>query len=357
VFPDGRTVHVPSDGKPLSGYAVALADVERRGGSPSAAHNNGVETGKTNFFAKLLGFGKNKTDEEIEPDTPAAQMKVAEAAPKPKQLGVWRRVPGVAADEASPKAEANPETARAEPALPGLAVPLPKDRPSNYQLAATALPERLARPASSAAHPPNDIFSARGFWAGLPVAESSEVSGARRRPIETASADPGATGSIGPFATPEYKDRVAPETALAYAAQPGLTQSASRAAPTSPTIPRTTAVATSVALKRSDAVTSQSLGEIAAALPPVPARPGQRYDDPWIRATAMTPSVERFMNTMLFGMPDFRNLQPLLAQPTSVIVMTFSGDPHLGMTTAQFSGPAVVFVATATFSNRSAALR
>ncbi|MGE3150729.1 MAG: DUF882 domain-containing protein, partial [Pseudorhodoplanes sp.] len=36
VFPNGRTVHVPSDGKPLAGYALALADVERRGASPSA---------------------------------------------------------------------------------------------------------------------------------------------------------------------------------------------------------------------------------------------------------------------------------------------------------------------------------
>ena len=31
VFPDGRTVHVPSDGKPLKGYELALADIEKRG--------------------------------------------------------------------------------------------------------------------------------------------------------------------------------------------------------------------------------------------------------------------------------------------------------------------------------------
>ena len=27
VFPDGRTVHIPTDGRPLPGYALALADV------------------------------------------------------------------------------------------------------------------------------------------------------------------------------------------------------------------------------------------------------------------------------------------------------------------------------------------
>jgi uncharacterized protein YcbK (DUF882 family) len=35
VFPDGRTVHVPDDGHPLAGYALALQDVEKRGGHPS----------------------------------------------------------------------------------------------------------------------------------------------------------------------------------------------------------------------------------------------------------------------------------------------------------------------------------
>ncbi|MBX9638965.1 MAG: DUF882 domain-containing protein, partial [Mycobacteriaceae bacterium] len=35
VFPDGRTVHLPTTGQPLSGYALAFADVSRRGSAPS----------------------------------------------------------------------------------------------------------------------------------------------------------------------------------------------------------------------------------------------------------------------------------------------------------------------------------
>ena len=35
VFPDGRTVHIPTDGRPLPGYALALADIEKRGATPS----------------------------------------------------------------------------------------------------------------------------------------------------------------------------------------------------------------------------------------------------------------------------------------------------------------------------------
>src|SRR5262249_24370549 len=33
VFPDGRTVHVPTDGRPLPGYALALADIQKCGSS------------------------------------------------------------------------------------------------------------------------------------------------------------------------------------------------------------------------------------------------------------------------------------------------------------------------------------
>ena len=35
IFPNGRTVHIPADGHPLPGYALALADVERHGAVPS----------------------------------------------------------------------------------------------------------------------------------------------------------------------------------------------------------------------------------------------------------------------------------------------------------------------------------
>src|SRR5215471_5593582 len=47
VFPNGRTVHIPSDGQPLKNYALAMADVQKRGGSPSqmsldAAREGGV---------------------------------------------------------------------------------------------------------------------------------------------------------------------------------------------------------------------------------------------------------------------------------------------------------------------------
>jgi uncharacterized protein YcbK (DUF882 family) len=32
IFPDGKTVHIPSDGKPMPGYALAMAELESKGG-------------------------------------------------------------------------------------------------------------------------------------------------------------------------------------------------------------------------------------------------------------------------------------------------------------------------------------
>ena len=50
VFPDGKTVQIPSDGKPLPGYALALAEIKQRGNAPSdnsidAARSSGVDVG------------------------------------------------------------------------------------------------------------------------------------------------------------------------------------------------------------------------------------------------------------------------------------------------------------------------
>ena len=42
VFPNGRTVHVPSDDHPLPGYALALADIAKRGSSPPSQSSLGA---------------------------------------------------------------------------------------------------------------------------------------------------------------------------------------------------------------------------------------------------------------------------------------------------------------------------
>jgi len=69
LFPDGKTVHVPSDGKPLEGYNQALAAYNaRKGALPSIVvareekKKNKAE--KTPLFAGLFGNKKNKTPKQ-----------------------------------------------------------------------------------------------------------------------------------------------------------------------------------------------------------------------------------------------------------------------------------------------------
>src|SRR3984893_13194475 len=59
VFPDGRTVHVPSDGKPLKGYELALADIEKRGSGDDASAKS-----KPGLFASLFKGKSNDEDDE-----------------------------------------------------------------------------------------------------------------------------------------------------------------------------------------------------------------------------------------------------------------------------------------------------
>src|SRR5580692_10213887 len=93
VFPDERTVHVPSDGAPLKGYELARAEIEKRGTGDDAA----TVKSRPGLFASLFKGKSNDEDDE-----------------------------GGSAPAASDKTPAAPVTAAAKPAD---AVPVPRCRP------------------------------------------------------------------------------------------------------------------------------------------------------------------------------------------------------------------------------------
>ena len=65
LFPDGRTVHLPSNGGPLKGYELARADIEKRGNGDDAA-----TVGKMpSLFASLFRVSKSN-DEDDEGSAP-----------------------------------------------------------------------------------------------------------------------------------------------------------------------------------------------------------------------------------------------------------------------------------------------
>jgi hypothetical protein len=120
-------------------------------------------------------------------------------------------------------------------------------------------------------------------------------------------------------------------------------------------VPRASSPAdTTIAVKRSD--------DRPSVLPPrdritSAVRIGDRFDDPWMRAMIVSPSAQDFLRTTLLGATDFRNLGPHMHKPAGSVLMTFTNDPHLGMTCEKFAGSAVVFVSTITFGTaRTAAL-
>ncbi len=359
LFPDGRTVHTSSDGQPLAGYALALADIERRGGSASpaalaAARIDGVNGnedvtasvaakrsgGKRNVFAKMFGFGK---DEDEDAD--------AAVAPPPSP-----RTPAVTARAAVPP-PVPIRTVKVEPAPApaAIAVPLPHARPAPVAIAAAPLPAPLPppRPVAVASVKSEDVIAMRGYWNGA-VEAGPALPPPVMRParFETASADPLTTASVGS----QSAERTAASMAFAYATP--ASGAAKRASPMGSSLPRMPAMPlvepvradTTIVVKQAIAPLSAP-AEIRAA-----AANGTRFDDPWMRATMITPSAHSFLTATRLGAHDMRPLRDFMHKPPSSVVMTFSADPHYGMVAERFSGRAVVFLATATFGNRTAAL-
>ena len=75
----------------------------------------------------------------------------------------------------------------------------------------------------------------------------------------------------------------------------------------------------------------------------------ERLDDPWLRGLVLATSVQNSLVVTQVGDPDFAGLTQFMRKPGSSVLMTFSSDPHLGMTDGQFTGSAVVFPTTVTF--------
>ena len=185
---------------------------------------------------------------------------------------------------------------------------------------------------------PNNLFDNRGYWRGaVETGANLPPPAAADSPFEIASADPTATGS-------------AAKAALAYAAE-SETPAPARARPMGSTMPRLPATATVIPAPSNTTVVVK---------PPLTAAMSQitgTLADPWLRAAMLTPSVSGFMTATRLGAADPRPLHDLLHKPSQSLVMTFSADPHLGMVADRFSGSAVVFLATATFSTQTASLQ
>ena len=392
VFPDGRTVHIPSDGKPLPGYAVALAEIRKRDGMPSelsldAARSAGVNVetalasngrAPVNPFAKLLGLARDDEEDEA---APAATATVASAA-TPVQA---KPAASVRIASAPPAIEKKTEPSSADAGADKLAGDTAK--PKLVQVAALLPPA----PSSVASEPadrtkaatPNDVIRVRGYWQGPP--DGMAVAPSARPPVRDASTKPSnakaATAAIGgPFH--DLRDDAAPGVTFAYAEQPpahpppttstAVTGIAMLHAPAISAQPQVRSEqplhpeepdadaqvapnGTTIVMKR---VASQIASTIlnASASSVIAIKAGVRLENPWLRAVLVAPSVHRFLTTMALGARDFRSLAALMVKPRSSVMMTFAADPNPGLDHEHFSGPAVVFVSTVSYPTTRTAI-
>ncbi|ANY80505.1 hypothetical protein BB934_21620 [Microvirga ossetica] len=113
LFPDGKTLHLPSNGKPLSGYELAKAEIPARNAGMAMQASAGGGPSIGGLFANL--FGRKNAAPAPETAKPSTATMVASADPE--------SIPAVVQ-----------------------AVPLPPQRPREIQLANALVPE----PASDA---------------------------------------------------------------------------------------------------------------------------------------------------------------------------------------------------------------
>ncbi len=231
----------------------------------------------------------------------------------------------------------------------------PEAAPSGgFNLASASSQPVLAapRPAQAASLiSANDIINERGYWQGLVETPARPVPPAdipEARPAAVAEAPitgSVARGSLAPWPMP---DRAPARDAMAYA-------SPSVPVETRPGQASKARVVAKLPGQRDG--TTDTTAKQGARPGPASVKVGERFNNPWMRAMIVSPSAIEFMSTSLYGAPDTASLRPHLAKPASTVMMTFSDDPHLGMSSEQFRGNAVVFVATVTFRQRTAALR
>ena len=317
VFPDGRTVHLPSDGKPLKGYRAGAAPTSR---SAAMATMRPVSSKPSLFLASL--FRGKSADEDDEGAAPrragqdragkAADVKVAEVKPaEPKirrsgadaarQTGRRRRVParlGRRPDRAGRQGRRKPASrltkTEAEAADPGRHHQRPRllgrhaaaeaghARPRSPRSAParpSPPPIRNRPPAFPTARcrrwpmrrPPSPVERAHVVAASAPIPRSVRPASAARNPMAVTNDHHG-----------------------------GRQERAGRARPGS-------VVATSTRL--------------AAA---------SRDNDVWMRAMILAPSASTSMSSTVFGDTDMTIVRAHFVKPQAIVAMTLLGRSAAG---------------------------
>jgi uncharacterized protein YcbK (DUF882 family) len=337
VFPDGRTVHIPTDGKPMKGYELARADIEARDGN-----DNAMKKSSPSLWARLFTHKSNddEDDEAVSTPVPTAQQ-VADAA---------------SAISAANKA-ADAKSADAKSADAG---PTPRAKPSAFQLASADMQvAQLAKPKPAAsadnaeANPqsPADIINARGFWgdaaAAPKQATAAQVAALKARQAVT-PADPQSTSNIP-----------AAMQALAYAPPANSPVDRANIVAASAPIPRIArpaprnAAATATEINSVATKGTQGQDGVVATSTRIAAARG---NDVWLRVVMLAPSASNSMFTTVLGDTDMSLMRAYFVKPQAMVAMSFSDDPQMGLLSERFTGSTTARLQTTSFVLQTASL-
>lgn len=338
VFPDGRTVHLPSNGGPMKGYELARADIERRGNGDNAA----TVSKMPNLFASWFKGSKATTEEDDEGGSAPARNE------KPGSANVASATPAKSADpvptpRAKPQVAATLQLASADAQI----VPAPKAKPETKQVAQASTENTEPKPQT-----PADIINSRGFWDDPPATASqptpAQVAALRARQALAAATDPQPTASVSE----------AFKRALAYA--PAAT----------PPADRSNVVTASIAMPRPTTRSARNADAAPTEVNTVIAKGAQGQDTAvatsarlaaaqgnaiWMRVMMLAPSASSAMSTTVLGDTEMTQMRSYFVKPQTAIAMTFSEDPMMGMTCDRFTGSATAKLSTHVL--RTAALR
>lgn len=328
VFPDGRTVHVPTDGNPLKGYELAKADIERRGSGDDGASKPG-------FFAALFkgkpapAAASGDEDDEGAPAPAAKGPTVVAAAAK---LADSKPADPVPTPRAKPSVAATIQLASADAQL--VAPPRPKPAPV------------ADKPAAGKPETPADIINARGFWDDPTPQQATpaQIAALKARQALAAATDPQATASVSS----------ATLQALAYAPAASPVDRANVVAASAP-IPRSARAARNAApATEINTVVGKSTDGMIATATRLSAAKGASI---WLKIVMLSPSASRAMSVTLMGEVDTAALRGYFVKPQAVVAMGFADDPMQGLSCDSFSGSATAKLETTSFVVRTAALR
>lgn len=343
VFPDGRTVHLPTDGKPLKGYELARADIEARDGNDGA-----LKKSSPSLWAKLFKRKSNDDDDDEAVSTPMpTAQQVADAAQ--------------AISAANKAADAKSADSRSADA-----VPTPRSKPaaaSAFQLAsadaqivqpAKPKPAAPADTAEAAPQSPADIINARGFWgdaAAAPKQATPAQIAALKARQAVAPADPQSTASIpAAFQALAYAPVSPVDHANIVAASAPIPRGA-RSAPRNKAATAATEI-NSIAAKGAQGQDGL-VGGVIATSTRITAAKG---NDVWLRVVMLAPSASNSMFTTVLGDTDMSLMSAYFVKPQAAVAMSFSDDPQMGLLSERFTGSTTARLATTSFVLQTASL-